>query len=259
MLLAVAASGLVGIGSRIRQIRRRRAAVRPGASGVLGLALLLVAGVVGGVLLTGSAGSPAADATQAIARAPTGSALAALREVAVKGRAPKTGYSRAQFGEAWADVDHNGCDTRDDVLRRDLTSIQVRPQTQGCVVVAGILADPYTGKRIEFSKSAASKVQIDHVVALSDAWQTGAQGWSDATRLQFANDPLELLAVDGPANQDKGDGDAATWLPPQKSFRCAYVSRQVAVKVRYHLWATPAERDAIARVLQKCPGEQLPA
>lgn len=232
--------------------------MRPGVPGAVGIVLLLVAGVVGVVLLAGGGSSPPADAAKAIARAPTGSALAALREVAVRGRAPKTGYSRAEFGEAWTDVDHNGCDTRDDVLRRDLTDIQVRAATAGCVVVAGILADPYTGKRITFSKSAAAKVQIDHVVALSNAWQTGAQGWSDATRLDFANDPLELLAVDGTANQDKGDGDAATWLPPQKSFRCAYVSRQVAVKLRYHLWTTPAERDAIARVLQKCPDEQLP-
>jgi len=225
---------------------------------VVSIVLLLITGVVGAVLLAGGGSSPLADTTQAIARAPTGSALASIREVAVRGRAPKAGYSRAQFGEAWADVDHNGCDTRDDVLRRDLTSIQVRAATRGCVVVAGILADPYTGKRIQFSKSAAAQVQIDHVVALSDAWQTGAQGWSDATRLQFANDPLELLAVDGTANQDKGDADAASWLPSQKSFRCAYVSRQVAVKLRYHLWVTAAERDAIARVLQKCPAEQLP-
>ncbi len=219
--------------------------------------LLLAAGVLGGVLLVGG-GAPPPDAAQAIARAPTGSALAALREVPVRGRAPKTGYSRAAFGPAWADVDHNGCDTRDDVLRRDLTAIRVRASTHGCVVIAGVLADPYTGKRIEFSKSAAAKVQIDHVVALSDAWQTGAQSWSEATRLEFANDPLELLAVDGQANQDKGDADAASWLPPQKSFRCAYVSRQVAVKLRYHLWVTAAERAAIVRVLQTCPDAQLP-
>jgi hypothetical protein len=127
------------------------------------------------------------------------------------------------------------------------------------VVVAGLLADPYTGKRIQFSKSAAARVQIDHVVALSDGWQTGAQSWTAATREQFANDPLELLAVDGQANQDKGDGDAATWLPPNKSFRCSYVSRQVAVKLRYHLWVTAAERTAMAHVLQKCPGQTLPS
>ena len=122
-------------------------------------------------------------------------------------------------------------------------------------MLSGSLRDPYTGATIAFSKSAAAKVQIDHVIALSDAWQTGAQGWSASTRLEFANDGLELLAVEGQANQDKGDSDAATWLPPQKSFRC-YDGRQVAVKYRYHLWVTAAERDAIARVLVTCPARR---
>jgi hypothetical protein len=176
----------------------------------------------------------------------------------VKGRAPHTGYARSRFGEAWADVDHNGCNTRDDVLRRDLTAITVRPGTDGCVVIAGTLADPYTGHTISFTKAKADEVQIDHLVALSDAWQTGAQELSSTTREAFANDPLNLLAVDGQTNQDKGDGDAATWLPPAKGFRCAYVGRQVAVKVRYHLWVTPAERDAMVRVLRTCPELALP-
>jgi hypothetical protein len=258
VVLAVAASGLVGFGQRTRRRRRSGRRPPPGASAAAAVAVLLLVGLVGVVLLAGGSSGPA-DTSQSIDRAPAGSALAALRAVPVKGRAPKTGYSRAEFGPAWADVDHNGCDTRDDILRRDLTAIQVRASTHGCVVVAGLLADPYTGKRIAFSKAAASKVQIDHVVALSDAWQTGAQGWSPTVRRDFANDPLELLAVDGQANQDKGDGDAATWLPPQKSFRCAYVSRQVAVKLRYHLCVTAAERDAIARVLQKCPATALPS
>jgi hypothetical protein len=221
---------------------------------VTSLAVLLVGvGLGGGLMLQGSSASnDAQQTTEVIAHAPQGSMLEVLGKLAVRGRAPKTGYSRAEFGPAWADTDHNGCDTRDDILRRDLTAIQARAGTNGCVVVAGQLADPYTGKRITFHKSAAANVQIDHVVALSDAWQTGAQGWSAATRLEFANDPLELLAVDGQANQDKGDGDAATWLPPQKSFRCDYVGRQVAVKYRYRLWVTAAERTAMARVLQTC-------
>jgi hypothetical protein len=256
VLLAVAASGLLGLAQRRR---RRRTAAQRGASGAMALVVLLAAGVAGIVLLASGGSSPPADETQAIARAPTGTALSALGELTVRGRAPKTGYSRAAFGPAWADVDHNGCDTRDDILRRDLTGIGVRAHTSGCVVIVGALADPYTGKRISFSKSAAAKVQIDHVVALSNAWQTGAQGWTAPTREAFANDPLELLAVDGQTNQDKGDGDAATWLPPNKPFRCPYVSRQVAVKLRYHLSVTPAERSAIAGVLQKCPGQVLPS
>ena len=135
----------------------------------------------------------------------------------------------------------------------------MKPGTSGCVVLSGILLDPYTGKRVTFRRGAGTStaVQIDHVVALSDAWQTGAQYWTVAKRTDLANDPLELLAVDGRTNEAKGDGDAATWLPPNKSFRCAYVARQVAIKAKYHLWVTAPERDAIARVLATCPGQAL--
>jgi hypothetical protein len=135
-----------------------------------------------------------------------------VQQLVVKGRGPRTGYSRAQFGPAWADVDHNGCDTRNDILRRDLTRITFRAGT--CVVLSGLLHEPYSGRDVVFSKAHASAVQIDHVVALSDAWQKGAAAWTADRRRQFANDPLNLLAVDGPLNDKKGDGDAATWLPP---------------------------------------------
>jgi hypothetical protein len=183
----------------------------------------------------------------------------ALATLTVRGRGPKTGYSRDAFGPAWADVDHNGCDTRDDVLNRDLSSKEWRPGTHGCVVIAGVLHDPYTGQRLVFAKADASAVQIDHVVALSDAWQKGAAQWSASRRRQFANDPLNLLAVDGPTNARKGDGDAATWLPPQRSFRCRFVARQVAVKAKWRLSVTAAERDAIARVLARCPEQRVPS
>ena len=102
-------------------------------------------------------------------------------------------------------------------------------------------------------------MQIDHVVALSDSWQKGAQQWDTAKREAFANDPLNLLAADGPLNQQKGDGDTATWLPPNKAFRCAYVARQVGVKYTYGLWVTQAEQDAMVGVLSTCPTEPLPA
>jgi hypothetical protein len=180
-------------------------------------------------------------------------------QLTVKGRAPKTGYAREQFGPAWADVDRNGCDTRDDILNRDLTAKQWRPSTHGCVVIAGLLADPYTGRSIPFTKADAAAVQIDHVVALSDAWQKGAATWSPARRLAFANDPLNLLAVDGPSNAQKSDGDTATWLPPNRPYRCRFVARQVAVKAKWELWVTAAERDAMARVLAKCPEQRVPA
>ena len=207
-----------------------------------------------------TASKPAPTTTRATAAA-QGAALAALAKLAVKGRAPKTGYDRDRFGPAWADVDRNGCDTRNDILRRDLSHYVLEAGTHGCLVLSGSLKGPYTGQAIHFVRgvSTSTKVQIDHVVALSDAWQKGAQRLSATSREKFANDPLNLLAVDGPTNAAKGDGDAATWLPPNKSYRCPYAARQVAVKTKYHLWITAAERDAIARVLRGCPRQSLPA
>jgi Excalibur calcium-binding domain/Protein of unknown function (DUF1524) len=186
----------------------------------------------------------------------TGTALAAAARLTVKGRAPKTGYTRAQFGQAWFDADRNGCDTRNDILRRDLKSRQMK---NACKVMAGTLApDPYTGTSIRFVYGGASEVDIDHVVALSDAWQKGAATWAAGKRLALANDPLNLLAVDSSTNRSKGDGDTATWLPPNKSFRCTYVARQVAVKGKYGVWVTAAERDAMTRVLMVCSTMALP-
>ena len=184
----------------------------------------------------------------------SGDAATVLATLPVKGRAPKTGYRREEFGQRWRDIDRNGCDTRNDILNRDLTNKTWRENTRGCVVLSGILAEPYSGETRYFDKSQASAIQIDHVVALSDAWQKGAQALSAEQRETLANDPLNLLAVDGRLNQQKSDGDAATWLPPNRSFRCTYVSRQIAVKAKYQLWVTPAERDAMARVLNVCPG-----
>jgi hypothetical protein len=200
-------------------------------------------------------------ATQsAVSAAARTSALAALAAVEVKGRAPRTGYARDDFGSGWVDTDHNGCDTRNDILARDLTGDTFKPGTHNCVVLTGSLADPYSARAISFQRGQGTSeaVQIDHVVALSDAWQKGAQGLDATRRAAFANDPLNLLAVDGPLNMSKGDGDAATWLPPNKAYRCAYVARQVAVKVSYALWMTQAEKNAIATVLAACPNEPLP-
>jgi hypothetical protein len=123
-------------------------------------------------------------------------------------------------------------------------------------VLTGVLNEPYTATQINFvrGQDTSTAVQIDHVVALADAWQKGAQQLDESTRLAFANDPLNLLAVDGPANMQKGAGDAATWLPANRAFRCDYVARQISVKATYNLWVTKAEKDAMARVLADCPG-----
>ncbi len=189
-----------------------------------------------------------------------GMATAVLETLAVKGRAPKTGYARAQFGPAWADVDRNGCDTRNDILKRDLTSITYRAKTRNCVVESGTLVDRYSGETINFVRGNISsmEVQIDHVVALSNAWQTGAFKLSADQRKALSNDPLNLFAVKGRLNSQKGDGDAATWLPPLKSFRCSYVAQQIAVKAKYSLWVTAPEKAAMVSILSKCPTQKVP-
>ncbi len=203
--------------------------------------------------------SPSAGTGSAVpSGAPTaaeGSALAAALALPVKGRAPKTGYDRDQFGSGWVDVDRNGCDTRNDMLRRDLDDEEVSGL---CKVLSGSLADPYTGQVIRYERGGSSEVEVDHMVALADAWQKGAQSWPFAKRVAFANDPLHLQSTDAGANRQKGDGDAATWLPPNKAYRCTYVARQVSVKTKYQLWVTQAEQDAMVRVLGACPDQALP-
>ena len=186
-------------------------------------------------------------------------AVDVLNTLAVKGRAPKTGYERKEFGQAWADVNRNGCDTRNDILKRDLTNTVFKSGTRDCKVIGGTLLDPYSGKSINFVVSSSPIIDIDHVVALSNAWQTGAFGLSVEVRTALANDPLNLLAVDAKLNRQKGDGDAATWLPPLKSYRCEYVARQIAVKAKYKLWVTSPEKNQMVSILSKCPDQVLPA
>ncbi len=180
----------------------------------------------------------------------------ALTKLPIKGRAAKTGYTRAQFSDGWDRIDN--CDMRNFILSRDLANETFVMPT--CKVATGTLFDPYTGTTMDFVRGldTSDDIQIDHVVSLSDAWQKGAQQLAHEQRHAFANDPLNLLAVNGQSNQDKGDGDAATWLPPNKAFRCSYVARQIAVKTKYTLWITASEHDAMARILTECPKQTLP-
>ena len=175
-----------------------------------------------------------------------------LDELVVKGRAPKTGYTRGEFYAEWPMV--NGCSLRQKIIKREFGDTAV---LDGCNVIAGEFDEPYTGEHLKFTKrdEISSGIQIDHVVALSDAWQKGAQYLESDKRYEMATDPLNLLAVDAEANQKKSDGDAATWLPSNKKFRCQYVARQVSVKYKYSLWVTEAEKNAISRILEKCPNE----
>lgn len=197
---------------------------------------------------------PASESSQpVIVSSPAGQVLGSLL---VKGRAPKTGYSRAVFSSGWEG--NSTCDVRNQVLGRDLTNTTTLPDT--CKITSGILNDPYTGSTIAFERgpNSSAKIQIDHVVSLSDAWQKGAQSLTPAMRRALANDLLNLLAVDGTANQQKSDGDAATWLPKNKDYRCSYVARQIAVKHKYSLWVTPAEQKAMASILETCPEQAIP-
>ena len=180
-------------------------------------------------------------------------AEARLAKLTMKPAAPMTGYSRDKFGDPWADVDHNGCDTRNDILKRDLRKIVFKAGSS-CLIATGTLNDPYTGKVIHFVRGVktSTAVQIDHLVALGDAWRTGAAKWTDAKRLRYANDPVVLLAVDGPANEAKGDDDASEWLPPRKAYDCTYVAKQITIKTRYALWVTATERSAMAATLKTC-------
>ena len=251
--------------------RRRRLAVV--------LAVLLV-GAVAAVLLwqqrsaseqasgsspTWRAGEPTSSAAVSTSGPPTQVASGArfdtarqqLKGLQVRGWDRTSDFKRFQFGQAWSDdVDvefgHNGCNTRDDILRRDLKNLAVRPFT--CFAQSGTLIDPYTGTTIEFVRGpdTSNSIEIDHVVALADAWYKGARAWDPQRRLDFANDPRNLLAVSPKANFDKAFRDAASWLPPNEAFRCDFVARQVEVKAAYGLWLSAKEKRAMTDVLSRC-------
>ncbi len=187
----------------------------------------------------------------------TGQVLATevLAKLEVKGRAPKTGYERTEFYNTWPTID--GCSLRQRIIRREVGE-SAKLDADGCTVIGGEFDEPYTGQHLIFYEKAdfTRGIQIDHVVALSDAWQKGAQNLTPERRYELATDPLNLLAVDSNANQQKSDGDAATWLPKNKSFRCQYIARQISVKYNYNLWVTEAEKGAMERVLNTCPMQE---
>ncbi|WP_125624193.1 HNH endonuclease family protein [Streptomyces sp. WAC 00631] len=175
-----------------------------------------------------------------------------IEGVRTKGRGPRTGYDRDEFGYAWMDtadgvpMARNGCDTRNDLMQRDGQKLEFRSGSD-CVVVSMTLADPYTGKDIAWKKREAMEVQIDHVVPLSYAWQMGASRWPEDKRRQLANDPLNLLPVEGRANSVKGDSGPAAWLPPHKAVRCAYAVRFAQVAAKYEMPVTAPDKTMMLR------------
>ncbi len=212
----------------------------------------------GGSSISSPAPTPEPTATEEVpnVKAKKHSALKVLNRLPVRGWASDSGYDReGKFGTAWKDVDGNGCDTRNDMLRRDFRSIT---RTDGCLIYKGVLRDVYTGKTIRFTRGTTTSlaVQIDHLVSLHNAWLTGAKRLSQSLRVALANDPLNLEAVDGPTNSSKSDDDASWWLPPRAGYRCTYVAKQISVKKAYHLWITPDEKIAMQSVLATCPRQK---
>ena len=186
-------------------------------------------------------------------------ASAALAGLPVAEKTSLEGYERGcgegegcVFGPAWADVDRNGCDQRNDVLHRDLTDVQVREGTQGCVVIAGVLDDPYTGEAVPFVKADAALVPIDHVVPLAAAWTQGAADWTPEDRAFFANDVANLIATTRAENSSKGDSTAEEWVPQDPTYGCSYATVVVTVKHDYALAVTPAEAAALEDLLATC-------
>lgn len=212
--------------------------------------------VFSALLVVALANPGLAQAASAKKPSPKSAAYRAAAALPVRSPDSHTGYSRAQFGVGWTDTDRNSCGTRDDILRRDLRGISL---SGACRVNSGTLADPYTGDTVFFVRGGASEVDIDHVVALSNAWASGAGRWPFAKRVALANDRVNLLAVGSSVNRQKGDADASEWLPPARGYWCAYVARQVEVKRKYRLAVTPAERRAMLQVLSTCPKQKLPA
>ncbi|MFI7481472.1 excalibur calcium-binding domain-containing protein [Kocuria sp. M1R5S2] len=200
---------------------------------------------------------PAPSETPVQAVNPPSAAFLALEDLPVAASGTMSDYDRDGLFGGWIDADGDCEDTRNEVLARDLTGIT---SADGCTVATGTLADPYTGRTVDFVRGVATSgdVQVDHVVSLGNAWVTGARGLSQADRVALANDPLNLLAVDGPTNGSKSDKDASQWLPPDEAFACEMVAVQIAVKTRYDLWVTAPEKNAMAEVLSTCPGQELP-
>lgn len=227
----------------------------------LACALVPLAGVGSSSATTSSIENELGSRIEQVVASKDSPALAAAKMLVVKGRAPKTGYARSEFGTAWKDVDHNGCSTRNDVLARDFDNATT---TDGCKVSGGDFTDPYSGESFHVTcrvgSGCVSSFDVDHAVPLSDAWQKGAQYWTKAKREQIANDPLNLVVTTAHLNRQKSDSDAASWLPPKRSYWCKYVARQVAVKRKYGVWMTSAEKATIVNILSKpaCANTVLP-
>jgi hypothetical protein len=216
------------------------------------VSVFVAAGCAGNVSLSGDGPSSSHSGTSSSkekgGKGKEGTARKELAKLKEAVAASMSGYSREEFGTAWKDVDHNGCDTRDDILSRDLTKVKKRDK---CTVISGSLDDPYTGKTVVFAKARAIQVQIDHVFPLGLAWRMGASKWTEDKRTELANDRDNLLAVSGRPNEQKSDKGPSDWQPP-KAFECTYAEKFIAVADEYHLSVTHADHTELGDMLDTC-------
>ncbi|HEY3016258.1 MAG TPA: HNH endonuclease family protein [Nocardioides sp.] len=232
-----------------------RALLACGVAAALALAVLLVDHSQPGGAVGNDVGEPPAG--------PLAQLLAQVRTTPT--RLAMLGYDRScqrghacSFGSRWTDNHtgrggHNSCDTRDDVLRAQLVDVVLKPGTHGCVVLSGTLNDPYTGRQLTWSRRDPSRVQIDHIYPLALAWDMGAASWPAQRRIDFANDQThELVAVDGHANQAKGDAGPGSWLPLNRGYRCTYLRQFLVVAITYDLPITTADAAAIKHTAGGC-------
>jgi hypothetical protein len=215
------------------------------------VSVFVAAACAGNVRLSGAGPSTSASSKSSEKKGGKGREGTARKELAgLKEAEPGSmrGYSRDEFGPAWKDVDHNGCDTRDDILARDLDEVKKRDE---CVVVSGKLDDPYTGRQVTFAKTHAIAVQIDHIVPLGLAWRMGANHWTEEKRTELANDRDNLLAVSARPNAQKSDKGPSEWQPP-RAFECTYAEKFIAVAHEYDLPVTRADHDELSDMLDTC-------
>lgn len=241
--------------------RRRRRILLGG--GIAAIVIAVIAFAIWGYQRAQDTDRAAPHVPVALLPVPGWEPLAALDALAVIDddvSLAETSYDRDHFGQRWADVDRNGCDTRNDTLRRDLDELVVREGTQGCVAQSGTLLDPYTGQEFSFERGTAhaGELHIDHIVALADAWHKGAEAWAEERRTEFANDPMNLVATLGYVNQSKGASDASSWVPPEENARCGFAVHVVWVKEQYELAVATGEAATLEQLLSTCRSSSPP-
>lgn len=191
----------------------------------------------------------ARDGSDAISRTLgglTGGGPADLKDLRVAEAGSMHGYRPSKFPDD--DSDANGCDTRDDVLARDLGDVH---RDGSCTVTSGTLRDPYTGRTVRYRRDHPGTVRVEHVVPLPVAWRSGASDWDQAERTRFANDADTLVAVAARTARDRGERPPDRWRPARR-YQCAFAQRYVTVAHDYDLTVTKAQHDALDTMLGGC-------